>query len=126
VQRIAIIEDDGATRFTLQTALTDEGYDAVLIEGPGDLLVQLSACRPDLVLLDLMLGAWGDGAALAAAIHTDRLLARTPVIVMSAARDTLRQHAGALAALGYPTLEKPFDLDRLLALVAGALARDQN
>jgi two-component system response regulator MprA len=122
MQRIAIIDDDAATRSTLDLALADEGYETRFILGPGDLLAQLTADRPDLVLLDLLLGRWGDGLALAAAIHGDPLLAHTPVIILTAARDMLRQHAGALAALGYPALEKPFDLDDLFALIAGALS----
>lgn len=56
MQRIAVIEDDEATRYTLYLMLTEEGYEAIPIEGPGDLLAKLSATQPDLVLLDLMLG----------------------------------------------------------------------
>jgi DNA-binding response OmpR family regulator len=126
MQRIATIEDDAVTRGMLQVLLTDEGYQAISLEGPGDLLAQLTATKPDLVLLDLLLGDWGDGPALAAAIRGDPVLAHTPVIVLSAALNLLRQHAAALAVLGYPALAKPIDLDVLLALIAGALAQAQN
>ena len=45
VPRIAIIEDDAATSSTLQLALAEEGYDAVVITGPGDLLAQFAVCQ---------------------------------------------------------------------------------
>jgi DNA-binding response OmpR family regulator len=125
MQRIVVIEDDEATRATLQVLLTDEGYEALLIEGPGDLLAQLAATKPDLVLLDLMLGSWGDGLALACAIRREPGWKRLPLIVLSAASDRLDQHAFILRDLRCPVLEKPFDLDDLLALIAGELVTAQ-
>ena len=126
MQRIAVIEDDAATSATLQVLLTDEGYEVLLIEGPGDLLAQLAATKPDLVLLDLMLGGWGDGLALACAIRRQPGWKRLPLIVMSAASDRLDQHAFTLRDLRCPVLEKPFDLDDLLALIAGELVTAQS
>jgi two-component system response regulator MprA len=126
MQRIAVIEDDAAIRFTLDTVLTEEGYEAILIEGPGDLLVQLTASKPDLVLLDLLLGAWGDGLALARAIRREPGWERSPIVVLSAARNELRQHTDELTESRCQVLEKPFDLDDLLAIIAGALASVQN
>jgi DNA-binding response OmpR family regulator len=126
MQRIAVIEDDAATSATLQVLLTDEGYEVLLIEGPGDLLAQLAATKPDLVLLDLMLGGWGDGLALACAIRREPGWKRLPLIVMSAAADRLDQHAFILRDLRCPVLEKPFDLDDLLALIAGELVTAQS
>jgi DNA-binding response OmpR family regulator len=121
--RIVIVEDDAATRDMLRVGLTEEGYAAIMLNGPGDLLAQLTAATPDLVLLDLMLGAWGDGLALATAIREDPLLRHLPIIVLSAARDMLRQHADELTHLHCHMLDKPFDLDGLFALIAGELPR---
>jgi DNA-binding response OmpR family regulator len=120
--RIAIIEDDAAIRLLLQATLADEGYEVLQIAGPGDVLAQLAAAAPDLVLLDLVLGRWGDGLALAQAIRKDPLLLDTPIVVMSAAVTVLQQHAEALDLLRCHVLEKPFDLDRLLGVIASALA----
>jgi DNA-binding response OmpR family regulator len=122
VHRIAIIEDDRVIRALLCDLVTDEGYEAILIEGPGDLLAQLLATRPVLVLLDLMLGAWGDGLALAQAIRREPGWERSPLVVLSAARNMLRQHADELTALHCQVLEKPFDLEELSVRIAGALA----
>jgi CheY-like chemotaxis protein len=78
------------------------------------------------VLLDLMLSGWGDGLAIAAAIRSDPVLVHTPIIVVSAALHVLRQHATDLTQLDCQVLQKPFDLDNLLGLIAGALASAQN
>ena len=41
---------------------------------------------------------------------------------MSAAADLFRQHAGEVRRLAAHVVAKPFDLDNLLALIAGELA----
>jgi DNA-binding response OmpR family regulator len=121
VRRIAIIENDGFSRSRLYAALTDEGYTAILFEGPGDLLGQLATAKPDLVLLNLMLGDWGDGLALAKAIRHKPGWERLPLIVMSATPSALRRHDPNLIRLRCYVLGKPFELDDLLALILGAL-----
>jgi DNA-binding response OmpR family regulator len=123
--RIAVVEDDETTRILLDTVLTEEGYTVICVEGPGDLLAPLLAARPDLVLLDLLLGAWGEGLALAGAIRQAPGWERLPLIVMSAAPATLHRHDPSLLRLRCYTLEKPFDLDELLALIKGALSAAQ-
>jgi two-component system response regulator (stage 0 sporulation protein F) len=125
MQRIAVVEDDETTRFLLDTVLTAEGYEVILVAGPGDLLAQLSVARPDLVLLDLLLGAWGDGLTLAGAIRQEPGWERLPLIVMSAAPNILHRHDPSLIRLRCHVLEKPFDLDDLRALIKGALASAQ-
>jgi CheY-like chemotaxis protein len=125
VQRIAVIEDDKANRLLLDSVLTLEGYEVILVEGPGNLLAQLAAARPDLVLLDLLLGAWGDGLALADAIRQEPGWEQLPLIVMSAASTLLHRLDPTLMRLECYVLAKPFDLQDLLALVKGALAAAQ-
>jgi CheY-like chemotaxis protein len=125
MQRIAVVEDDEANRLLLDAVLTAEGYEVILVVGPGDLLAQLSDACPDLVLLDLLLGAWGDGLALAEAIRQEPGWERLPLIVMSAAPSILHRHDPSLTRLRCYALEKPFHLDDLRALIKGALASAQ-
>jgi DNA-binding response OmpR family regulator len=126
VPRIAILEDEPSVRSMIHLVLTAAGYEAILIEERGDLLAQLVTARPALVLLDMVLGGWSDGLVLAAAIRADPLLMHTPIIVTSAAKSIIRQYADVLLALQCHVLEKPFDLEDLLALIEGALAVAQN
>lgn len=123
MHRIAILDDDVSIRTVLSDVLMDEGYEVFLVEGSEDLLAKLAAARPDLVLLDWRLGAWGDGLALARAIRADLQFSHVRLIFMSAAQAELRKHFRALADLGCTVIEKPFDLDDLLARIAGACAR---
>jgi DNA-binding response OmpR family regulator len=126
MHRIAIIEDDESICFFLREAFTVEGYEPILIDGPQDLLAQLSAAMPDLVLLDFVLGAWGDRLALATGIRSDPRFVRLPLVVMSAAPDVLRRYEDALTGLGCHLIEKPFDLGDLLALIEGELLARQD
>jgi DNA-binding response OmpR family regulator len=126
VARIAILEDEPSVRSMVHLVLTAKGYEVILIEERGDLLAQLVTARPALVLLDMVLGGWSDGVVLAAAIRADPLLADVPIIVMSAAREVLQRYGHALTYLHCQVLDKPFDLDNLLGLIAGALALAKN
>jgi CheY-like chemotaxis protein len=69
---------------------------------------------PDLILLDLMMPRM-TGWEFRAAQRVDPVLSSIPVIVMSAC---LRELVAELDATAY--LPKPFDLDKLLALVERA------
>jgi DNA-binding response OmpR family regulator len=124
--RIAIIEEDETICFLLREVLTVEGYEPILIDGPRDLLAQLSAVTPHLVLLDFVLSAWGDRLALATGIRRDPQLVQVPLVVMSAAPDVLRRHQGALLDLRCRLIEKPFDLGDLLAVIQGELLDRQD
>jgi DNA-binding response OmpR family regulator len=109
------------TRYMLDQVLAAHNADVILIEGPGDILAKITAADPDIVLLDLMLGEWGDGLALATAMRAHPLLLQVPVVLMSAAHHLLSQKEAAIAALGCRVLKKPFDLAALLALVEPSL-----
>ena len=78
------------------------------------------ALRPDLVLLDLMMPGALDGLALCRALRADPVLARVPVVVLSArghASDRQATHeAGADAHL-----VKPFSPMQLLELTGSLL-----
>jgi DNA-binding response OmpR family regulator len=125
MKKIAIIEDDEATRATLDAMLTDEGYETILIARYRDPLAELRAAEPDLVLLDLMLGDWSDGLTIARAVRADPLLTQLPIIVLSAAQNMLRRYRPEFVGLHCQVLDKPFDLQDLLVLIAGALTQDQ-
>jgi len=74
--------------------------------------------RPDLVLLDICLPA-GDGFLVAERIQS-LLPALTPVIFLTASRQPgLREEAMALGAAGF--LEKPFEVEELIATIRDAL-----
>ena len=90
--RVLIIDDHEVFAESLELALTVEGYDARRLPLPmeytrtGELLATVSRLRPRIVLLDLDLGTFGDGARL---IHP---IARSGanVVVLTASSDMAR------------------------------------
>jgi DNA-binding response OmpR family regulator len=126
VASIAVIDDNLLVRELVSEVLADEGYDVLEIDGQQDVFGQLKAQRPDLVMLDLHLGALGNGWELLDAIQAEPVLRNTPVIIVTAGPEELVRHASEIERMGYRTLEKPFDLDEMSATIHAALARAGN
>ena len=122
MQRIAIVDDNPLICSVLGDLLAMEGYEAVALGGPDQLAARLAALQPDLVLLDVLLGPWGDGLALAADLRATPLLATTPIILMTGAPDLLARRGVDPVTLRYGVIDKPFDFDALLACIANALS----
>lgn len=117
-RRVLSVDDDPGVASTLEEALGDLGY-ATRIAGTGpDALHLVPEFRLDVVLLDLaMPGMSGDGV-LERLHQTDPDL---PVIMVTANTDLkLAQRTLAQGALDY--IVKPFDLERLAAVLEAALA----
>ena len=110
---ILVVDDEAPIRDLLEAILAEEGY---AVRSAADGLAALAEAErdpPDLILADVMMPRL-DGLGLLA-----RLRERgdpTPVVLVSAAS---ARAAGADA----PFVPKPFDLDRLLATIADALAK---
>lgn len=112
---ILVIEDEAMLADTLREVLEDEGHDALTASNGEEALRLLADKSPELVLLDLMLPRM-DGLAFLAARAKDSRLRSIPVVVMSSAsRAVVRDHAVA----GF--LPKPFRLDALLHLISATL-----
>ena len=111
---VLIVDDDQAIREILAELLADEGYAVVVATNGAEALATLGDGRRFcVVLLDLMMPVM-DGWEFRRRQLQDASLARTPVIVFSGADNVSRQ-ADVLCAQDF--LEKPVDVDRLLACV---------
>ena len=120
-RRILLVDDDADILEATAGFLQDEGY---LVDQARDgerALELVRACRPDLMLIDLMMPVL-DGWQLIARLREDHLADGVPVVVFSADRD-VRKKAGDLHADA--TLRKPFSIDELLELVAQLLPAKQ-
>jgi two-component system alkaline phosphatase synthesis response regulator PhoP len=110
---ILAVDDDPAILDVVAQVLADEGYE-VLTAGGGRAAVDIARKHlPRLILLDLMMpemNGWQVVAELRASPHTSSI----PIVLLSARRDT-ELMASDLGVSSY--LEKPFDLDELLARV---------
>ena len=105
---VLIVEDHALLAQTLVIALNAEGCRARVAEliGPAHLLQQVRTHRPNVVLLDLDLGALGDGVGLVRPLT--ELGAR--VLVVSGTTDRLRlAETLELGAVGFLSKQAPFE-----------------
>ena len=114
--RVLVIEDDADTAALWTDVLTAQGYAVTALNSALGVAAQLRAARPAVVLLDLGL-PYRSGASLLAELKADPATAGLPVVVLSAAPDTLPPEYRAWAAA---VLEKPVDLRTLRAVVRAA------
>jgi CheY-like chemotaxis protein len=115
-----VVDDDPGIRLVLRSALEEHGY---VVSEAGDGLTALERLRaspwPLVVLLDHKMPRL-DGSGVLGTVAGDRVLAqRHRYVLVTASAQTLPLALGTLlASLGVPLVQKPFDLDALLDLVA--------
>lgn len=113
---IMIIDDDIHISNMLSVALRNEGYAVSVAFSGTEALKLLSECKPDLILLDLMLPGLS-GEDLLPQIRD------IPVIVVSAKVDTADK-VGLLLGGAADYITKPFDMQELLARITVQLRRN--
>ena len=116
--KILVVDDEPDILLMLRMALEDEGYEVVMASDGEMALGRIDEHGPDLVVLDLMMPVLDGFGVL------ERLKASgssLPVLVLSARNDQSDvDRALTLGAAEF--MAKPFDLDRLLTLIASTLA----
>jgi DNA-binding response OmpR family regulator len=113
---ILLVEDDQSIRDIVSDVLCDDGYHVMTVDDGGAAIAALRRYRPPpdglcMVLLDMMLPV-ADGLRVLQELAL--LGSYVPVVAMSADGAQL---ARARDAGAQSTLRKPFDLDRLIAVV---------
>lgn len=119
--RIMVVNDSREILELFEEILTDEGYEVDLYSYGLHDLVEVKESRPDLIILDYLIGDEGYGWQLLQKLKMDRDTARIPVIVCSAAVKQLRELDAWLAEKGVGVVFKPFDIDDLLVAVRKVL-----
>ena len=114
-RRILLVEDDADLREALGEALSAYGHTVISAVDGTDGLRQMRECRPDVVVLDLMMPRL-DGWQFRVKQRGDPMLAATPVVVISASRSPT---AAAIDADLY--LTKPFDATTLVHAIEDVL-----
>src|SRR3954468_6406240 len=124
--RLAVIDDDTAFLQLMHDLLEDEEDFEVLIHREWDNAHEfVKEQRPDLVILDIRIGGEERGWTILNLLTLDPITRPIPVIVCSAAIQSLHAHQAWLDKLGICALPKPFDLEMLLEMVDRVLARER-
>jgi CheY-like chemotaxis protein len=123
--RIVIMDDDRDHLKVLRAILEDEGY---AVTAADDLRTGQQLARnqaPSLVILDLVQNGRTVGLDLIRRLRDDAETRGLPIIVVSTAAPTLRAYAERFRSDGVGVLEKPYELDDLLALVRERIGSDR-
>lgn len=115
MKHILVIDDDVYIGNLLEEVLAKEGHRVSRAYSGTEALLVLSSCRPDLVLLDLMLPGLSGEEVLPK-------IGDIPVIVLSA-KAGVADKVGLLRGGAVDYVTKPFETDELLARIAVQLRR---
>ena len=116
-KKILVVDDDEGIVEVVQIVLEGEGYQ-VHTSIDGERLNHLGTDAPDLILLDVLLAGM-DGRDICRSLKSNKATCHIPVIMLSAHSD-----ASKVADSGGADdfLEKPFDVDVLINIVAKHLS----
>lgn len=116
--KILVVDDDAEITKLLENYLTGEGYDVVVASSGASALTATSLTEPDLVLLDIVLGA-EDGRDV---LRELRLISDVPTIFLTGRGLESERIAGLkLGADDY--IVKPFALGEVSARIESVLRR---
>jgi DNA-binding response OmpR family regulator len=117
--RIVVVEDSGAIRLAVATALRAQGFD-VAEQADGSDLEALIGRPTDVIVLDVMLPG-RDGFALLEIVRRTSDAA----VIMLTARDTTADRVRGLTAGADDYLVKPFAMAELVARIRAVLRRSR-
>lgn len=119
--QVLIVDDEPAVVAALERALRIDGYETAVARDGQQALAALSAARPDLVVLDVMMPKV-DGLEVCRRLRASG--DRTPVLMLTA-RNGVDDRVDGLDAGADDYLPKPFALKELRARVRALLRRTE-
>ena len=117
--RVVVTDHDPVFLDLLRELLRDEGYEALVPPKLEDPYPFIKAAGPAAVVLDVPFRQETETLALLGTLRLDPATAAPPVVVCTTSPASLDGLAGREGE-GLYLLAKPFDLDRLLAVLATA------
>jgi DNA-binding response OmpR family regulator len=118
VTKILVVDDDAEVTKLLENFLTGEGYDVVVASNGAAALTATSLMEPDLVLLDIVLGA-EDGRDV---LRELRLISDVPTIFLTG-RGLESERIAGLKMGADDYIVKPFALGEVSARIESVLRR---
>jgi two-component system, OmpR family, phosphate regulon response regulator PhoB len=117
---VLVCDNEEALRELVRDSLEDEDYDLVEARDGDEALVVARRTRPDLIVLDMMMPG-RSGLEVLLELRRDPVLARTPVIMLTARTQSVDRDASAAAGANR-FVAKPFSPLELVAVVEEVLA----
>ncbi len=113
-RHILVVNDTVEILGLFREILEEEGYRVSLYSFAFRDLDEIKENRPDLIILDFIIGGEDHGWQLLQKLKMDRETATIPIIVCTAAVRLVRDLEGHLKEKGVGVVLKPFDIDDLL------------
>jgi two-component system, NtrC family, response regulator AtoC len=113
---VLIADDETLIRQSLRTVLAEEGFDVTTAASGAEAWARFQEDRPDIVLLDLVLGD-ADGLAL---LRRMRAEAPDAKVIIISAHGSIESAVTAMKLGGYDFIKKPFELEEIVAAVRNA------
>jgi CheY-like chemotaxis protein len=110
-KKVLVVDDDKDIRELIHLILEMEGYAVTELDNGHGVLEVIQALRPDVVLLDVMLGDM-DGRDICKYLKNDPEVRDIPIIIVSASHGQHTMHEKQCGANDY--LAKPFDMNDLI------------
>ena len=120
-ETILIVDDEVDIANLVAMNLADEGYETHMAHRGDDAMEMALKLRPDLIVLDLMMPGL-DGVEVCRQLRKDPRTTTTSIIMLTA-RNLTSDRITGLEAGADDYVDKPFDVDELIARVHGRLRR---
>ena len=117
-RKILLVDDEAGFTQLLKMNLEKGGRYEVCIENDSTKAISVAqGFLPDLILLDVVMPGM-DGGDVQAALHSDHMLSRVPVLMLTALVDSTELSEGAVAQSGSQmVLPKPVNLALLFRVL---------
>jgi DNA-binding response OmpR family regulator len=126
--RILIVDDDADLTKALKVTLESRKYTVVTAADRAEGMEKAQAQKPDLFILDVMMGTWQDGFEMSRELKKDRRFKDTPILMLTSIGE--RTGVEFKSTAGDPNwlpvegfMEKPVEPEVLLAEVERLLAK---
>jgi CheY-like chemotaxis protein len=117
VTSIVVVDDDRVLRDLFEQLFRERGWDVVVVPGEVGAFDAIRAAAPSLVVLDIRMERRASGWTILERLQGDPTTVGIPVMICTAAEDDTLSRRVWLEEHGIPLLLKPFDIERLYALV---------
>jgi DNA-binding response OmpR family regulator len=118
---IMVVNDTQEILEMFELILTEEGYRVSLHSYEVRNLDSVKQVKPDLLIVDQMIGNENPGWQLIQKMKMDRYTADIPILVCTAAVTVVHELQGRLKEKNIGIVLKPFDIDELINAVKLAL-----